>query len=54
LSCVVHSEFPADNPEQVAEFYKNTLGSKIQKWKGPVDYWLISTVEDLEPGIDGD
>jgi predicted enzyme related to lactoylglutathione lyase len=52
-SCVVHFEFPADNPEQVAEFYKNTLGWKIQKLEGPVDYWLISTGEDREPGIDG-
>jgi predicted enzyme related to lactoylglutathione lyase len=29
------------------------LGWKIQKWEGPLDYWLISTGEDREPGIDG-
>jgi predicted enzyme related to lactoylglutathione lyase len=29
MSRVVHFEFPADNPEEVAEFYKNTLGWKI-------------------------
>jgi predicted enzyme related to lactoylglutathione lyase len=36
----------------VAEFYK-ILGWKIQKWEGLVDYWLISTGENSEPGING-
>jgi uncharacterized protein len=53
MSGVVHFEFPADGPEQVTEFYKKTLDWKIQKWEGPVDYWLISTGEDSEPGING-
>jgi predicted enzyme related to lactoylglutathione lyase len=49
----VHFEFPADNPEQVAEFYKKTMDWKIQKWECPVDNWLISTGDDSEPGING-
>jgi uncharacterized protein len=53
MSRVVHFEIPADNPDLVAGFYKNVLGWEIQKWKGPVDYWLISTGKETEPGIHG-
>jgi len=53
MSRVVHFEIPADNPERVAGFYKKVLGWEIQKWEGPVDYWLISTGKDTEPGIHG-
>ena len=30
-----------------------TPGWKIQNWEGLLDYWLISTGEDSEPGING-
>jgi len=53
MSRVVHFEIPADNPERIAEFYNKVLGWDIQKWEGPVDYWLISTGKDSEPGIHG-
>jgi len=53
MARVVHFEIPADNPERVAEFYKKVLGWEIQKWEGPMDYWLISTGKDSEPGIHG-
>ena len=53
MSRVVHFEIPADNPERVAGFYKKVLGWNIQKWEGPMDYWLISTGKDSEPGIHG-
>jgi hypothetical protein len=53
MSRVVHFEIPADNPERVAGFYKKVLGWEIQKWEGPVDYWLISTGKETEPGIHG-
>ena len=53
MSRVVHFEIPADNPDRVAEFYKKVLGWAIQKWEGLVDYWLISTGKNSEPGIDG-
>ena len=49
----MHFEIPADNPDRVAEFYKKVLGWNIQKWEGPMDYWLISTGKDSEPGIHG-
>jgi uncharacterized protein len=53
MSRVVHFEIPAENPERVAGFYKKVLGWEIQKWEGPVDYWLISTGKETEPGIHG-
>jgi predicted enzyme related to lactoylglutathione lyase len=49
---VVHFEIPADRPERAVKFYKKVFGWKIDKW-GPVDYWLVTTGEDKEPGING-
>lgn len=34
------------------KFYKNVFKWKIDKWDG-YDYWLITTGEDNEPGING-
>jgi predicted enzyme related to lactoylglutathione lyase len=53
MSSVVHFEIPADDPERVAGFYGKVLGREIQKWEGSMDYWLISTGKDREPGIHG-
>jgi predicted enzyme related to lactoylglutathione lyase len=48
----VHFEINADDAERAIHFYKQVFGWTIEKWAGPVDYWLISTGED-EPGING-
>jgi predicted enzyme related to lactoylglutathione lyase len=50
---VVHFEIPADDPDAAEEFYTKTFGWKVQKWDGPVDYWLLITGDEGEPGIDG-
>jgi len=50
---VVHFEISADEPERAVKFYKKTFGWQIMKWEGPIDYWLITTGEESEPGIDG-
>lgn len=50
---VVHFEIPADDPDKLAEFYKSVFGWTIQKWDGPVDYWLVTTGSKDQPGIDG-
>ena len=50
---VIHFEFPADNPERAVEFYTKVFGWEIQKWQGPVDYWLVKTGADGKPGING-
>ena len=50
---VIHFEISADDPERAVKFYEDVLGWKVQKWEGPVDYWLITTGPDDEPGING-
>jgi predicted enzyme related to lactoylglutathione lyase len=50
---VIHFEIPADNPERAAQFYQKVFGWKVDKWAGPMDYWLAKTGEDKEPGING-
>lgn len=50
---VIHFEIPADDPERAVEFYKKVFGWKIDKWEGPFDYWLVTTGEEDEPGING-
>ena len=49
----IHFEIPAGDPERAIGFYTTVLGWKIVKWDGPVDYWLISTGDPAEPGING-
>jgi predicted enzyme related to lactoylglutathione lyase len=50
---VVHFEINADDPERAVQFYKNVFDWKVEKWDGPVDYWLVTTGDKSEPGIDG-
>ncbi len=52
MNRVVHFEIHADDPERVAAFYRDVLGWWVQKWDGPVDYWLVGTGEGA-PGING-
>jgi len=50
---VVHFEIDAEKPERAIKFYEKVFGWKIEKWKGPVEYWLVSTGNEKELGIDG-
>lgn len=50
---VVHFEIHAANPERAVNFYRSVFGWSISKWDGPVDYWLVATGPDSEPGING-
>jgi predicted enzyme related to lactoylglutathione lyase len=50
---VVHFEIHATDPDRIAAFYSGLFGWTIQKWEGPVDYWLITTGPPEEPGING-
>ncbi|MCP4168543.1 MAG: VOC family protein [Chloroflexi bacterium] len=50
---VVHFEFAVEDAERAIAFYQKVFGWQIMKWEGPVDYWLIGTGEEGEPGIDG-
>lgn len=53
MARVTHFEISVENMQNAIEFYRNVFGWQIEKWEGPIDYWLIKTGEDSEPGIDG-
>ena len=50
---VVHFEIHADDPERAAKFYGKVFDWKIEKWAGPIEYWLVTTGPKEQPGIDG-
>ncbi len=50
---VMHFEIPADDTDRASEFYTKVFGWKINKWDGPIDYWLISTEDGKSEGING-
>jgi predicted enzyme related to lactoylglutathione lyase len=50
---VVHFEIPADDPARAVEFYSKVFNWQINTWEGPMEYWLIASAGNDEPGIDG-
>jgi predicted enzyme related to lactoylglutathione lyase len=50
---VIHFEIPTDDPQRAIAFYEKAFGWKIVKWEGPMEYWLVMTGPEGEPGIDG-
>ena len=55
MNRVVHFEIQAEKPERAAKFYREVFGWKIEKWNGPMEYWMVITAEkeSKEPGING-
>lgn len=54
MSRIVHFEIQASDPQRAITFYTNVFGWQFHKWEGgDVDYWLIMTGSDEEPGING-
>jgi predicted enzyme related to lactoylglutathione lyase len=49
----IHFEIHASDPERVQEFYRRLFGWQFQTWEGPMEYWLVTTGPDAEPGING-
>jgi uncharacterized protein len=50
---VVHFEIHAAEPERAANFYKTLFDWEFQKWEGPMDYWMVITGPNEQPGING-
>lgn len=50
---IVHFEINADNPLRAKNFYENAFDWKIEKWEGPLEYWVIKAGKEGEEGIDG-
>ena len=50
---LVHFEIPADDPQRAIDFYEAVLGWSAQRYDASIPYWLISTGDEKEPGING-
>lgn len=50
---VIHFEINADDPKDLVEFYSQVFDWQMIKWDGPVDYWLVTTGDESQPGING-
>ncbi len=50
---VMHFEIPASNPDRLSAFYRDVFDWKFSRWEGPMEYWMISTGAEGQPGIDG-
>lgn len=50
---VVHFEIHAGEPERAVGFYQKLFGWNFQKWDGPMEYWMVITGSDDQPGING-
>jgi len=50
---VIHFEIHASDPDRAVTFYEALFGWTFQKWEGPMDYWLVTTGPDSQPGING-
>src|SRR3954447_14663492 len=49
-----HFEIYTDDPESVQPFYRDVYDWKFQKFEGgPIEYWLITTGDDKDTGING-
>ena len=48
-----HFELVSNDLEKTAKFYRDVFDWDIQKWEGPVDYWLVTTGNGDTPGING-
>ncbi len=53
MARVAHFEIHTENPERAVEFYSSVFNWQFAKWEGPMDYWMITTGPDEEPGIHG-
>jgi predicted enzyme related to lactoylglutathione lyase len=50
---IVHFEIAAKDPERASKFYSQVFDWKINKWDGPMPYWMATTGDKAQPGIDG-
>lgn len=48
-----HFELVTDDLEKTATFYRDVFGWQVQKYEGPVEYWMITTGDSDSPGING-
>jgi len=50
---IIHFDLPADDPVRAQKFYGEIFGWKFDKWNGPMEYWMVNTGDEKNPGING-
>lgn len=50
---ITHFDIPSDDPQRAQRFYQNVFGWKFEKWNGPMEYWMVTTGDEKQPGING-
>ncbi len=50
---IIHFDVPADDPKRAQKFYQDVFDWKFDKWNGPMEYWMVKTGDDKQPGING-
>src|SRR5436305_5798627 len=53
MSRVIHFEIQADDPDRAERFYTEVFGWATTRIGGPMDYRLVTTGPDDQPGING-
>jgi predicted enzyme related to lactoylglutathione lyase len=54
MNRVTHFEIYTVDPKAVQPFYEQVFGWTFNKFEGgPIEYWLINTGDDKDPGING-
>ncbi len=53
MNRITHFELASDDLEKTAAFYREVFSWKVEKWEGPVDYWLVTSGDESTPGING-
>ena len=54
MNRVTHFEIYTEDPGAARPFYEDVFDWKFQKFEaGPMEYWLVTTGDDKEPGING-
>jgi predicted enzyme related to lactoylglutathione lyase len=48
-----HFELVTTDLEKTAAFYREVFGWQVDKWEGPVEYWLVTSGDPSTPGING-
>ena len=49
----IHFDLTVDNPERAMKLLQGYFRWKFEKWSGPMDYWMVTTGDEKEPGING-
>jgi uncharacterized protein len=54
MNRVTHFEIYTADPKALQPFYEQVFGWKFNKFEGgPIEYWLINTGDEKDPGING-